>query len=42
MDTHRDRLYLPGGGVVMAVWFTFALMLAVVANVIAAAWIAGH
>jgi len=39
MDTRRDWMHLPDGGAVMAVWFTVALMMAIVANLLAAMWI---
>jgi hypothetical protein len=41
MSVMRNRLDLPDTGIPMAVLFVMAVLLAVLANVLSAAWIAG-
>ena len=41
MDIMRNRLDFPGTGIPMALLFGMALLLAILANFVAAAWIAG-
>lgn len=41
MNVMRNRLDFPDGGIPMAALFVMALLLALMANFVAAAWIAG-